>query len=313
MATRAPRESQAWPYALIGVALLILIGAVIFLVVLGPRDPTPAPTPSPEPTAEPTPESALLDERQTVVLLGIDLTPTRIDRGEPPDTDTIMLVSISADQSEMAIVSLPRDTVDIPRPDGTLWERKVNAIYREEGPDELVAALETLFGLEIDGYLGIHMDDFARLVDRLDGIEVEAEMHLVDPVVDLDLETGTHELDGATALAFVRTRVDGDYGRQDRNQRALLALLERFVEREDNLDVRGIVESLDSLETDLPLNELPALIELARRASEATVTREVLGPPRFITFEGDAGDGRGYILIPDPGEMRTFVQGLISD
>ena len=51
----------------------------------------------------------------------------------------------------------------------------------------------------------------------------------------------------------------------------------------------------------------------ARRAADAGVTREVLGPPRFITFEGDAGDGRGYILVPDRDAMRDFVTGLIGD
>jgi LCP family protein required for cell wall assembly len=314
MATRPARgQSQGWPYALVAAALLILIGAVIFLIVLRPGEPTPSPNPEVTPDPTPTPDSALLDRRLTVVLLGVDLSEARVERGEPPDTDTIMLASVSADQSELVLVSLPRDTVDIPRPDGTLWERKVNAMYREEGPAQLVAALETLFDVEIDGYVAIDMEDFIRLVDELGGIEVDAESHLRDPIVDLDLEPGRHELDGGAALAFVRTRVDDDYGRQERNQRAVLGLLERLVEREAPLDPRSLLDRLDSLETDLPLDELPALVEIARRAADAAVIREVLGPPRFITFEGDVGDGRGYILVPDPDEIGEFVQGLVGD
>jgi LCP family protein required for cell wall assembly len=312
MTAPPPTRSGAGPYALAAVVLLVLIGAVLFLIVLRPGDPAPPEvTPTPEPT--PTPDSALLEQRMTVVLLGIDLTDVRVQRGEPRDSDTFILASIDRSQSELVLVSLPRDTVDVPLPDGEIWDRKINALYREEGPERVVDALETLFGVPIDGYVAIDMADFIRLVDELGGIEVEAEMQLRDPIVDLDLEPGNHQLDGGQALSFVRTRVDDDFGRQDRNQRAVLAMIDSFVERDEELEVRALIDALDSLETNLPLDELPALVELVRRAADASVTREVLGPPRFIIFEGDRGDGRGYILEPDLDEIRDFVRGLISD
>ena len=53
-------------------------------------------------------------------------------------------------------------------------------------------------------------------------------------------------------------------------------------------------------------------MELARRADDATVNELVIQPP-LITFEGDRGDGRGYILEPDVEAIRAEVQELIGE
>jgi hypothetical protein len=42
------------------------------------------------------------------------------------------------------------------------------------------------------------------------------------------------------------------------------------------------------------------------------VTNLVIQPP-LIVFEGDRGDGRGYVLEPDVEAIRAEVQGLIGD
>jgi hypothetical protein len=72
-----------------------------------------------------------------------------------------------------------------------------------------------------------------------------------------------------------------------------------------------VIESLDSLQTDLPLGDLPTLLELAARSADAEVSQVVIQPP-LIVFEGDRGDGRGYILVPDVDAIRAEVQELIG-
>jgi LCP family protein required for cell wall assembly len=223
-----------------------------------------------------------------------------------------MLVSLSADQSRLTLVSLPRDTVDLPLADGTIYPRKVNGLYRSEGMEALVGAMEALYGLPIDAHVLLDMDDFTALVDAVGGVEVSPESALRDPKVNLDLEAGTQEIDAETAQAYVRTRVDQDYGRMGRQQEVLMALVERLVDPETDLDRRALLDGLDSLETDVPLDELPTLLELARRATDAEVETLVIGPP-LITFEGDRGDGRGYILEPDVEAIREAVQALIGE
>ena len=277
-------------------------------------------TPTPEPTVQPTPavsptsslDADLLDRRWTVLFVGTDLNAAREERNEPASTDALMLVSLSADASALTLVSLPRDTVDVPLSDGGTWERKINALYLAEGIEALVGAMETLFDVPIDGHVVLDMDDFTRLVEAVGGVEVSPEDPIEDPIVNLDLDAGSQEIDAVTANGYVRTRVDQDYGRMGRQQEVLLAIVERLVDPETEVDPRSLAESLDSLETDLPLDELPTLLELARRATEAEVQRLLIEPP-LITFEGDRGDGRGYILEADVEAIRDEVRELIRD
>jgi LCP family protein required for cell wall assembly len=305
---------------LAGVVALAALAAVLVFVLLN-QDGEPAasatPTPSVPPTAEPTPGATLNEEmlsrRLTVLVIGLDINEARREAGHGVNTDTLMLASVNADQSEVTLISLPRDTVDIPMPDGSTWDRKVNAIHAERGVDELVGAMQALFDVPIDGYLQVDMDDLATLVEAAGGVLVSPDEPLVDPIVDLDLQPGEQELDGATALAYVRTRVDTDYGRAARQQEVLLDLVSRLVDPGTDVDVAGLLDGLDSFETSLPLDDLPTLLEIGRRAQDARVTRQVLQPPEFITFEGDSGDGRGYILVPDVEAIRDFTAEALED
>jgi len=295
----------------------ILVAAAVIVLLLGScsaDEPAASPTaePTPEPTAAPTLSAELMDRRWTILYVGTDRNAHREEAGEPINTDALMLVSLSADQSELTLVSLPRDTVDVPLADGTTYPRKINALYADQGIETLVGAMETLYGTEIDGHVLLDMDDFASLVDAVDGVEVSPEEPLVDPVVGLDLEAGTQTLDAEQALGYVRTRVDMDYGRMGRQQEVVLDLVQRLVDPETEIDVAALLDGLDSLETDLPLDELFTLMELARRADDAKVNELVIQPP-LITFEGDRGDGRGYILEPDVEAIRAEVQELIGE
>jgi hypothetical protein len=49
----------------------------------------------------------------------------------------------------------------------------------------------------------------------------------------------------------------------------------------------------------------------SRRAGDATVARVLVQPPDMIVQEGDLGDGRGYVLVPDIEVIRDTVKALI--
>lgn len=266
------------------------------------------------PSASATPDlnAELLDRRWTVLFVGLDTDSTRESRGEPVNSDALMLVSVSADQSEVALVSLPRDTVDVPLPDGSTYDRKINAMYGEEGLDGLVGAMESLYELPIDGYLALNMDDFANLVNGVDGVEVSPDEPIQDPAVRLDIDAGTQTIDGSTAEGYVRTRFDQDYGRMRRQQEVIVEIVRGLVDPDRDLDVESLIDGLESLETDLPMDELPTLLEVARRSTDAEVRELIIEPP-LITFEGDRGDGRGYVLEPDVDAIRDAVQELIEE
>jgi polyisoprenyl-teichoic acid--peptidoglycan teichoic acid transferase len=297
-----------------GTAFVAIAAVIAVLASCSSNEPATSRTeePTPEATASPSLNGELLERPWNVLYVGTDLNEAREADGQGPSTDALMLVSLSEDQSQLTLVSLPRDTVDLPLADGSTYSSKINQLYNEQGIDALVGAMEELYGVEIDGHVVLDMDDFASLVEAVDGVEVTLEEPLVDPKVNLDLEPGTQTLDASQTLGYVRTRVDQDYGRMGRQQEVIVELVSRLVDPETELDLEALIDGLDSLETDLPLDDLPTLLELARRAGDADVEELVIQPP-LIVFEGDRGDGRGYVLEPDVEAIRAEVQELIGD
>jgi LCP family protein required for cell wall assembly len=322
-ATRQNDGMQRSQAVAIGILLVVLLAIGAFVFLSGDRgEPGPSASVSPSliastsvaasPSASASLAADLLDRRWTVLYVGLDQNAYREVNGDPVNSDSLMLVSLSADGSELTLVSLPRDTVDVPLADGGTYPGKINGLYREQGIDALVGAMEALYGVPVDGYAMLDMDDFTALVDAVGGVEVNPQARLVDPIVDLDLEAGPQEIDAVTANGYVRTRVDEDYGRMGRQQEVLLGIVDRITDPATDVDVRALLEALDSLETDLPIDQLPTLLELARRAQGASVERILIEPP-LITFEGDRGDGRGYVLEPDVEAIRSEIGERLAD
>lgn len=313
----APESRSRWPLVG-GLVALGVVAAVLAFVFLRPGNSPPGASPSPTATLEPTPTPTLnpdlLSNRLTVLLLGLDTDVSRRAKGKGVNADTIMLASISADQSEVTLISVPRDTVDVPLTDGSIWQRKLNAIYGERGVDGMRDALEGLLQVEIDSYVAIDMGDLADMVDAVGGVSVNPQAPLVDRHIDLDIPAGRQTIDGKTANGYVRTRFDSDYARAARQQEVLLQIVSRLVDPETEVDIPQLLDGLFSFETDLPLDQMPTLIELAKRAQDATVTDQVFTPADgFIVNEGDFGDGRGYILIPDIEAMRAFAAEHLAE
>jgi LCP family protein required for cell wall assembly len=198
--------------------------------------------------------------------------------------------------------------------DGTLWQQKINAIFSVNGPQGMVDAVESLLQVEIDAYVQIDMDDQRALVDAVDGVRVNPQAPLVNRALGLRMPAGRQVIDGDTALDYVRTRLDSDYARAARQQEVLLELVSRLVDPERDVDIPMLLESLFSFETDLDLADMPTFIEIAKRAQSADVTDQVFNPQDgFVLQEGDVGDGRGYVIIPDIEAMRAFAAEHLAE
>jgi LCP family protein required for cell wall assembly len=255
----------------------------------------------------------MLAHRFTVLVAGADSNSTRLARGEDVNTDALMVVSVSADKSRIAIMSLPRDTVDLPMPDGSIYHGKVNGIAERLGIEALRGAMATLIGQPIDKYIRVDMDDFVWMVDAVGGIDVEVETRISDSQVHLFLEPGPAHLDGAQALAFSRTRADMDYRRAGRQQQVLVALARKWLDP-GSAGLMASLRMLGSLQTDITLEELPTLLEIGRRSAAAVVSGIVLEPPRFSLFVGfEPNSTRGWVMIPNVPEIRAYASSVLSD
>lgn len=115
--------------------------------------------------------------------------------------DVIMLLHV--DEGRLQMVSLPRDLrVSIPG-QGT---DRVNAAYAYGGPDLLVRTVKELTGLPVHHYLEVRFTEFAAVVDALGGVTIDFPYPARDQKSGLSVEAGTRRLDGAQAVAYVRSR-----------------------------------------------------------------------------------------------------------
>ncbi|MER7488754.1 LCP family protein [Streptomyces sp. NPDC126497] len=183
---------------------------------------------------EPTPNAA----GQTplnILLIGSDardseenqkLGGARETFGSTPLADVQMLVHLSADRSNMSVVSMPRDTlVRIPKctdpDDGTVYPASEGRVMTNQslghgGPGCTVATWQELTGIHIDHFLMVDFAGVVAMADAVGGVPVcvDANIHSRDGQghgSGLKLEKGTHPVKGEQALQWLRTR----YGFED--------------------------------------------------------------------------------------------------
>lgn len=319
----------------IGGALLALIAVVAWLPTFGPlaspaatprptpsveptprptERPTPSPTasPTPRPTPSPTPEVNVDEENVTVLLVGRDFLAARSALGESGmNTDMLIVANIRADGSRIDLMSLPRDSSDVPLGDGSVWGGKINSLRAARGLPALEAAMEATYDLPIDYYAEMTLDDLSRIVDAVGGVTVSLPRALNDPHLATSWAAGPNTLDGRRAVLFARSRyADSDYARADRNQGLLLALRDRILA--GGYDPVALITSLPGLATDIPGEDIPDLLRLALDSADAEVVRVVFGPPVYTSFVGLAGR-RGWISIPDLDAIQAYVADALSD
>ena len=251
-------------------------------------DPAPKPTKSPLRVADLVGE----DGRLTVLILGSDYREGIV--GER--TDAIIVASVNPRSGRVAMVSLPRDTVNVPIAPGVVYSGRINSLYwdHERATRKAKPALKKVkrdlsyaFGVEIDYYALVEFDGLIRLINSIGGIDVTLKEALADPTMHigkngLKLKAGERELDGRKALAFSRSRhTDSDYDRSRRQHQVLTAAAQK-VRKRGNDQLGALVEvARKKLVTDMPLRVAPALLELAGVANLDKVKSVVLEPGRY--------------------------------
>ncbi|HET7660962.1 MAG TPA: LCP family protein [Oryzihumus sp.] len=142
-------------------------------------------------------------------------------------TDTIMLLHIPGNGGSPTLVSLPRDSF-VPIPGHS--RNKINAAYSYGGAKLLMDTVEQVSGLRMDGYIEIGFGGFANVVDTVGGVNICVKHAMNDKKAGINLKPGCQDMNGPTALGYVRARYSdplGDLGRVQRQRQFLGALMKK--------------------------------------------------------------------------------------
>ncbi|MCS7194800.1 MAG: LCP family protein [Meiothermus sp.] len=288
--TPTPRLS----FLLLGLSLLLLAGALVY----GSHPQAAQGGPGPAFSQELPKQLSLVVAARDTEYCGYH-TPC----GPGRRTDTIFYLRLQG--AEATLVAIPRDLrYRGETPSGPFFGR-INAVYERAGPEGLRWAVQDVLGVPVQHYLILTFEAVMRLVDAVDGVEVELPypMRYTDRAAGLyiDFPAGRLHLDGKDAVKYMRFRrwEGADLGRIDRIKEVLQQVAQKAQSPRYWPRLPGVAASLwGSLETNLSLTQVLELLPGLRGV--------VLRSATLPTLE------EGPYLVPDPVAMPAFTSALLG-
>lgn len=257
-----------------------------------------------------------------VLVVGLDRRPD----GGDQNADVIIIAQIDLINAQLRAVSLPRDLlVEIP---GFGYD-KINSAYNHgiaDDPNNSAAGvglvrdtIEYNFGVAIDDYVLVDFSGFTKVVDAVGGITVDVPYDIYDPeyptedygTEELYFPAGETDMDGETALKYVRTRhADSDDQRRERQLQVLRAIFAKGQSLGSITKIDNMILALgDSAQTSFPLEQQLTLARLALEMDDGDITLDSLAPP---LIQGGTIDTGAWVYSGDMGAISQFVQDTVN-
>ncbi|NBI29550.1 LCP family protein [Chengkuizengella marina] len=170
-------------------------------------------------------------------------------------SDSIILSIIRPSDLKVLLLSIPRDTyVKIP---GRRGKDKINHAFAFGGVKLAKDTVEHFFDISIHNYAKINFYGFKQLVNALGGISLAVEKDLIKYTysgAEIIVVGGKESYNGEEALQFARFRSDsqGDFGRMERHQEVLIAIIEEAKKPSNITKLFDVIEIIgENLKTDM--------------------------------------------------------------
>ena len=290
---------------------LLVIGLSTAIILL-----PPSVSPAPEVTAVFQPEEAAFGEERSlnILLLGVDYNyDSKAQRHTSgARSDTILILRVERKGKQLSMLSIPRDLFVGIGKNAVHGYDRINAAYSFGGEKLAMETLERVTGIKIDHYIVVKSDVVADMVDAIGGVpvEVEKQMDWDDNWAGLHihLKPGKQVLNGEQAVGYCRFRHDeeGDFGRIQRQQKFLTALMKELKQKKNfknYQELAGLVRA--KMKTDLENRQLVGLAMLYKSFPLDNIRK---GRPEVLDY---FENGAAYLVLA-PGEPDQTVKSLFS-
>ena len=294
-------------------------------------------------TTQPGPDPFEGLDRINVLLMGGD---SGIDR-KGIRTDTMIVVSIDPETGWTAMLSVPRNNMNMLFPptlpaynayDCHCYPALLNLLYGwafdhtdlfpgdNPGGVAMKETIGYLMGIDIHYFALVDLVGFVDIIDALGGVTINVTERVYDEIYPhedgtvevIDIPVGVQQMDGHIALAYARSRRQSDdYNRMGRQRCVLEALAEQADPISLVNELPTIVPALaDSLVTDIPVSDFPNFLDLLSVADLETIVsiRFIFDAPEFAgTSESYVAEwiGEGY-PFPDYDLIQQTVATALS-
>lgn len=183
-------------------------------------------------------------------------------------SDVNMLLMIDPNTHHIEMVSIPRDAY-IPNKAYNNFPDKLTHTGND-GIDNVVQSMETVFGFEIDYYAKVSFSSLIEIIDTLGGIDVDVQLEFYEQDENRDfsnqihLYPGVQTLDGRSALAYARHRHTegwGDIGRNFAQQQIIQAIINKLLTAEGINKVPDVLQvGAEYVSTNMPISTVKRFI-----------------------------------------------------
>ncbi|WP_326765928.1 LCP family protein [Streptomyces sp. NBC_01591] len=252
--------------------------------------------------------------------------------GAPPLADVQMLLHLSADRSNMSVISMPRDTMlKIPKCTDPKTKRvypattglaMTNETLGRGGPGCTVATWYELTGITIDHFMMIDFSGVISMADAIGGVPVCVKGNVYSHTSEgkgsgLKLEKGTTKIKGKQALQWLRTRYgfeDGtDLGRthaQHMYMNSMVRELRKGTKLTDPGKLTGLAEAAtNALTVDPAIGTVKKLYDLAEELKKAPTKRITMTTMPNVYGTGTLKER----VLPKPGDAEQLFQMVRDD
>lgn len=271
-------------------------------------------------------------------------------RHDGPDlTDTIIFARVDVDSKKVDLISLPRDLwVEGQRRkiNSVFANGQING---DRGIESAKKTLEEVTNQKVDYAVVVDFEGFEKFIDSLGGIEVEVETPFTDeefPIAgkeddtcerseeELELlstassqleafpcryktisfERGKQNMDGKTALEFVRSRhgtnsEGSDFARSKRQQKVIDGVRNKLFSLGVILNPVKVNELYnivkDNVQMDIPIDKFDDFVKLAQRMQDGEIRSTV------IDYGSESDERYGLVVNPPISEEYGFQWVLI--
>jgi LCP family protein required for cell wall assembly len=287
------------------------------------NDPEPAIEPGPSPEVDIVHVDGLDDGLLNVLVVGIDWMAGR----DHALTDTMIVVSVNAETTEVLMFSFPRDIARFPLYDGGTYTGRLNTFANYAGhhpgryPDGAMRALTLeigfLLGIPIDYYASVNIPGFAAVIKAVGGVTIDNQIAINDTHLNFSLPAGRQRLNAQQALMWVRSRHgpgNNDFARAARQQQMLAALRRELLRPERIAEVPQIMAAVSEvLSTDFPPNAIDQLLRLAEMVEDEERRSWVFGFPDWSLHPPRSETGGRSIMMLRVDKVEQLSRELFGD
>ena len=220
----------------------------------------------------------------SVLIMGVDSKEESL-KNSAFNGDALILLTFNPKTLNTTIMSIPRDSYV---PIACFKNKTKNKITHAAmyGEECMIKTIENFTSIDINYYVKINFKGVVKIIDELDGIEVEVPYSFCEQDSNrkwgkntIYVEEGLQTLNGEQALALSRNRKNNtskcsskwtsgyrsDFVRGQNQQLVLRSTLNKLKEIKDLNEIYNLLDTVsDSMETNMTTNEILSLYNIAK-------------------------------------------------